>query len=267
MSRQEKKEARIERYEELAQKAEQASQDAYQMSNRAVENIPTWQPILIGHHSERKHRAALERSHNAMRRSIALDEKADYYREKAKAAENNDAIYAEDDDAVERLEEKITNLETLQRHMKDANKIFKSNKLTEDQKIAELSKLGIDEGRTRQMLAGDFLGRIGYADYQLQNNNAVIRNAKKRLEQVKELKETPVKEYRINGVRVVENSDENRFQIFFDSKPNEEVRNKLKRAGYRWSPTNGCWQCYLNNRWNVSQGKEIVEAGQCAGTI
>lgn len=260
MSRQEKKEARISRYGELARKAERESQNAYNASNSAVEHIPMGQPILVGHHSERSHRAALERSHNAMHRSIVLDEKAEYYRRKAEAAENNDAIYAEDDNAVERLQEKIAGLEKLQQQMKDANKIFRSKKLTGDQKITELAKLGIDEGHARKMLAGDFIGRIGYADYQLQNNNAVIRNAKQRLEQVKKLKDTPVKEYEVNGVRVVENSEENRFQIFFSGKPDEEVRTKLKRAGYRWSPSNGCWQCYMNNRWNVGQGKEILEA-------
>lgn len=83
MSRQEKKAARVTRYEELAQKAEQRSGAAYARSDEAVRHIPSGQPILVGHHSEKRHRAALERSHNAMRQSIAESDKADHYRRKA----------------------------------------------------------------------------------------------------------------------------------------------------------------------------------------
>jgi len=43
---------------------------AYDRSNASVEHIPLGQPILIGHHSERGHRAALKRSDNAMRKSV-----------------------------------------------------------------------------------------------------------------------------------------------------------------------------------------------------
>ena len=54
-----------------------------------------------------------------MGKSVHESEKADYYRRKAEAAENNNAIYTEDDDSVERLEEKIARLKKLQQAMKD----------------------------------------------------------------------------------------------------------------------------------------------------
>lgn len=259
MSRQEKKQARVARYEALAEKAEQRSNAAYKRSNDAVSGIVPGQPILVGHHSEKRHRRAINKSWNAMGESVRESDKAEYYRQKARAAENNNAIYTEDEDATERLEDKIKRLELLQQTMKDRNKIFKSKKLSDEEKVAKLLEMGMRESEIREMLAGDFCGRIGYANYLLTNNNAVIRNAKQRLEKVSALKGMEEKEYEVNGVRVVENPTENRFQIFFGYKPSEEIRKRLKSAGFRWSPTNECWQCYMKS-WNIRYGKEILES-------
>lgn len=35
---------------------------------------------------------------------------------------------------------------------------------------------------------------------------------------------------------------DNRVKIFFDTKPNEDIRNELKSHAFKWSPTNMCWQ-------------------------
>jgi hypothetical protein len=55
-----------ERSERLAAKAEAESDKAH----GAVAGIPFGQPILVGHHSERRHRAALKRSDAAMGRAV-----------------------------------------------------------------------------------------------------------------------------------------------------------------------------------------------------
>ena len=44
------------------------------------------------------------------------------------------------------------------------------------------------------------------------------------------------------GVRVVNNGDIDRVQIFLDDKPSAELRNALKSAGWKWSPKNSAWQ-------------------------
>ena len=51
-------------------------------------------------------------------------------------------------------------------------------------------------------------------------------------------------EYPFPGGRIVENIPENRLQIFFEEKPVKEIREKLKHQGFRWTPSNGSWQCY-----------------------
>ena len=122
MNRKEKQQARKEHYEELAEKANARSAQAFERSHKMVEHIPLGQPILVGHYSERGHRRLLDRSWNKMGESVKESEKADYYRRKAEAAANNDAIYTGDDDAEERLREKIAGLETAQEQMKAANR-------------------------------------------------------------------------------------------------------------------------------------------------
>lgn len=66
MNRKEKQQARAERYEELARKAETQSTQAWEKSHEMVSHIPMGQPILVGHHSERGHRRLLDRSWNKM---------------------------------------------------------------------------------------------------------------------------------------------------------------------------------------------------------
>ena len=100
--------------------------------------------------------------------------------QKAEAAENNNAIYTEDEDSVERLEEKIARLEKLQQAMKDRNKIVRDKKLTEEEKIAKLIETGMTEKAAQGLIVPDVCNDIGYAACYLTNNSATIRNAKKR---------------------------------------------------------------------------------------
>ena len=128
MNRKEKQQARAERYEELARKAETQSTQAWEKSHEMVSHIPMGQPILVGHHSERGHRRLLDRSWNKMGESVKLGEKADYYRQKAEAAANNDAIYTGDDDAEERLKEKIAKLEQLQEQRRTKSSVTRKQR-------------------------------------------------------------------------------------------------------------------------------------------
>lgn len=62
-----------------------------------------------------------------------------------------------------------------------------------------------------------------------------------------EKKDKESKEIEINGVRIVENYDLDRLQMFFDGKPDNETISKLKHNAFKWSPSNGCWQRQLTN--------------------
>lgn len=257
MNRKERQEAKANMYRELAEKAMKESTEAYNQSHTLVENIPMGQPILVGHHSEGAHRRILDRSWNAMGKSVKLSEKAEYFEQKAKAAENNNSIYLGDDDAVERLEEKLAALEMKQEVMKATNKVLRSKKLSEVEKHDKLKELGYSEDGIMKLFTPDCFGEIGFPGFFITNNGANIRRVKEQLERAKKMKMTENKECTINNVRVVENYSENRLQLFFPSIPNADIRNQLNKNGFRWSRYNECWQSYLNHL-NLDNVKKII---------
>lgn len=69
------------------------------------------QPILVGHHSEKKHRRLIKRAHEDIRKSIELDDKSKFYSNRAESAENSKVIYSDDPNAITKLKEKLERLE------------------------------------------------------------------------------------------------------------------------------------------------------------
>src|SRR5690606_278212 len=51
----------------------------------------------------------------------------------------------------------------------------------------------------------------------------------------------------VKGVTYIENVEANRVQLIFPGVPAKEVRERLKRAGFRWCRSEGAWQRHLNN--------------------
>ena len=72
MTRRERMENRIERSETWAASAEAKSSSHFNTAHQLVAAIPMGQPVLVGHHSENRHRRALERSDNNMRKACEL---------------------------------------------------------------------------------------------------------------------------------------------------------------------------------------------------
>lgn len=63
----------------------------------------------------------------------------------------------------------------------------------------------------------------------------------------KKTEEKQSKEYEINGVEIVENTRDDRLQLYFDGKPEQEMINNLKKNCFRWSPKNKAWQRQLTD--------------------
>ena len=227
-------------YLDKARQAKQEASDRYKASNAAVKHIPFGQPILIGHHSEKRHRNALSRSHSNMSKSVEASKKAEYYEQKA-AAVGNGGISSDDPDAIAKLETQLKDCQKLQVLMKAANKLVRKD---DRQGLIEL---GYTEAAVNRLFEPDFMGRIGYPDYKLTNNNANIRRIKKRIEELQALSELETIEYGYDGLVILHNADINRVQLLFDEKPSKEMRSLLKSHGFRWSPKNTAWQRHLNN--------------------
>ena len=67
---------RAERRREWAASAERKSHEYYEKSNKDGDFLALGEPIKIGHHSERRHRKAIEDSWNNMGKSVELGDKA-----------------------------------------------------------------------------------------------------------------------------------------------------------------------------------------------
>jgi Domain of unknown function (DUF3560) len=65
-------EQRRDRLQDRAGRLAAQAQAGYQRSHQITGQIPMGQPILVGHHSERRHRRDLERADRAMRQSVEL---------------------------------------------------------------------------------------------------------------------------------------------------------------------------------------------------
>lgn len=75
---------KAEKLETAAVNAAKKSNEYYNKSHKLVEHIPFGQPILVGHHSEKGHRRTLDKSWNAMGKSVEFGDKADDYISRAK---------------------------------------------------------------------------------------------------------------------------------------------------------------------------------------
>ncbi len=229
MNHYEEKQARkLERFQELAEKNNTLSDENYDRSRKLGEMIPFGQPILVGHHSEKGHRRALDKINNLMSKSIEQEKKADYYENKAENILNSNVISSDNPDAVKLLKEKLDGLESKREQVKEYNKKAKAEK---KEKIAS---------------------------YVLANLAGNIRTVKQRILKLEKVEEMPEIDEVINGVKIISNKEENRIQLFFEGKPEEDKRTELKRNGFRWSPYNRCWQRQISNR-ALYLAKELVK--------
>lgn len=151
-------------------------------------------------------------------------------------------------DEIERLQEKVDSLQTLQNQMKAANKIVRSKKLAEVEKVDELVALGISEKSAMELIAPvEHWQTVGFAPYQLSNNLARIKDAQTRIARLTRMVQTDNRELEINGVTVQVCNSEERLRLCYDGKPNSAIITLLKQNGFKWSPSNSAWQRQLTD--------------------
>lgn len=238
----ERKAKRIEYAKLQAAKNQNQSDQLYKKAKQMGSIIPMGQPILIGHHSEKADRRYRDKIHHTFGKSFQAADKANYYEEKAKTIESNHAISSDDPEALNKLREKLNELEKMQTFMKAANKCIRSK-----DKAAFLQLAYGTEENWEALNQPDVMNHIGFAGYRLTNNSSNIRRIKDRIKQLEKLTSLTTTETTIGGIRILSNVEANRVQIFFPSKPEETMRDRLKQNGFRWSPSEGAWQRQLSN--------------------
>src|SRR3546814_17632622 len=125
----EKQGERRERLLAAADKAEARADQAYRRADlrEEVSGILFGQPILVGHHSERRHRRTIARAEAAMGRAVAESKRADELRRKA-ASVGHAGISSEDPEAGEKIADKVAGLEAKQARLKAANAASRTRK-------------------------------------------------------------------------------------------------------------------------------------------
>lgn len=151
---------RADRLEARAQKHDAKATAAYERSNAAVEHIPLGQPILVGHHSERMHRAALKRSHAAMNESVRESKTAERLHREAQFSRRHQR-YAETPEAMTRRAERLeAQYRHMQRNIADRAAYLQRTNQTETvpdrqyRQLAEDTKSAAEELRAKIAAAG-----------------------------------------------------------------------------------------------------------------
>ncbi|SHN45566.1 DUF3560 domain-containing protein [Chitinophaga sp. CF418] len=251
---QERKENRINYALEMAEKSQHQSNMLYTESARMYACIPPGQPILIGHYSEKSDRNFRNKAWNKLGQSVQKQEAAKYYADKAEMIANNNSIFSDDPEALVKLRDKLSGLERNQDFMKKANVFLKKRDKAGFLTLPTATPELWDEISSLSRFGGP-----GYARFELSNNNSEIRRVKQRIADMERMEATPPRDEIVKEIRILENREANRLQIFFGSKPPEEVRQQLKKRGFKYAPSQNAWQRHLNNS-SFFLGKEIVQS-------
>lgn len=239
MNRRERLENKIAKREEWAAKAEARGEARLSGARRIMDGIPLGQPILIGHHSERHHRADIKRIDNGVTKGLELLNLSKHHESKAAglADQLDRCVFSDDDNAIEaltaRMEEKITKRD----RMKQVNALYRKGD------AQGLAALGLDLERLKAKLAelGPYFGKAPHMPYEFTNLGASIKTDERRIADVKRRTERAEKaEAAPGGILIEKSSDGEYSSVTFAEKPDREILNALKAAGFWWS----------GGRWN-----------------
>lgn len=235
MTRRERLEAKIEKRQQWAD-ARRRESDARHAGVRAIlDQIPLGQPILTDHHSAPRMRRMQEKLHNGMAAAVAADAMAKHHVTKAAglAAQLEQNIYSDDEDAPDRLRARIDELKAKREAMKASNAAYRKGP------AAWAAHLGVSaecEAERRAKIEANYSWcRQPHPAYSMQNLGANIRRLEQRLIDV-DARAARTARAAAAGV-LIEGADY--VRVTFPEKPAREVLNALREAGFRWS--GGAW--------------------------
>jgi hypothetical protein len=171
-------------------------------------------------------------------------------------------IMSSDGDAIERLKLKLQEAEKHQKDMKATNDAWRSFERKKDP--SKLLSLGLSQSQiddiAEKMKDAYSWERQPYPAYMLSNNNANIKRIKGRIKQVTATQSEPVVSVEGEKARFEDCPADNRVRLFFPDKPSVEIRERLKKNGFRWSPSIGVWQAYRNYK-SIEIARSIAAIG------
>lgn len=261
MTYRERRVQKAERLTEWADKRRKKSAAAFSAALAIGDMIPMGQPILVGHHSEKRHRRDISRIDRAMGAGVEHNKTADRMESRAENIERalDQSIYDDDPDAIERLEAKLAKLEAQRKQYKAYNK---THVTVEDEGPPHRTRWsGAPVGEVVKKAKGTVTVRFGdgteetvaskrccvaLSSYVLQNLGGTITRTRQRLDGLKRKKqiiETRT-EREAGGATIAPAA--NGWSAYVDVshpwKPSRDVIEELKAAGFRWVGSDVCWR-------------------------
>jgi len=236
-TRRERLERKAERRREWASKADGRAERRFDAARRLADMIPLGQPILVGHHSQRRAEADRDRIHRDMGKGVAEAELSRSHDSKADGIEGqlDRSIYSDDTDAVQALEARIEERQAEVERCKAINKAIRAGAgwearlappLTEKEK-AELLSLARAWGNVY---------KPGYPPYHLSNLNGRIRADRERLKAIT-ARAARTEQAEASGGVLIEGDDW--IRVTFAERPAYPIIDALKAAGFMWMK--GSW--------------------------
>jgi hypothetical protein len=127
MRTRERRERRAERLREWSDKRKAKLDSQFKAAHNHLAGIEPGQPILVGHHSEKRHRRAIEKHDNALRKAFESKDLAESMASRADNLEREleHAIYDDDPDAIEQLRTRMQLLEMRRARIKAINAVIR----------------------------------------------------------------------------------------------------------------------------------------------
>lgn len=153
-------------------------------------------------------------------------------------------ISADDPEAVRKLKSKLEGLEQAQERMKAVNAYYRKHKTLDG--CPHLTPEEIE--KLKASMARDWHPEPKpYPSFHLTNNSAVIRQTRKRIEELSVKAETEYEGWAFDGGEVKMDRQANRLQVFFHEKPDRDTCSAMRHGGFRWAPSVGAWQRQLTD--------------------
>ncbi len=243
-------------------------------TNRNEASYPSWFIAGPARYNVKKNEALMNRSQSLYENyKDRIDPDDNVYLKKIKSILTNASIKSNDDAATAKLQDKYDKLKAELENGKAMNTYFR--------KYGTIKGFpGVSDKTAQEFLEAHerepYFNKQPYAAYHMTNVNAELRRIKDRIDTLNKAKaqaeaakanpqaaaEATAANYpKLDGVHVQENADEMRIQLRFDDIPPAETREKLKRNGFRWSPSQKAWQRLLNQNGKYAAQSVLKDLG------
>lgn len=237
MTRRERLERKIERREDWAASRKKKSDATLDSVRRLADSIPLGQPILVGHHSEKRARKDAERIRSGMDKGMEHLKMAQHHESAAAGLQHqlDTSIYSDDPDALEAIQARIEELEAERTQMREENKAYRKGN------AAHAAFLGITEeqaAKRRELIEQRHTWeRQPHPTYSLSNLGGNISRLKERIKHITAQQERAARADAAAGGVLIEGGEW--VRVTFSEKPDRNIINALKTAGFRWG--GGSW--------------------------